>query len=43
MNRDSTVTHFTASFFAGVFGALCSSPADVVKTRYMNQLKTGGG
>lgn len=34
---DTTSTHFTASFFAGLLGAIASNPIDVVKTRLMNQ------
>eukprot|EP01017_Pseudomicrothorax_dubius_P031849 TRINITY_DN410_c0_g1_i1.p1 TRINITY_DN410_c0_g1~~TRINITY_DN410_c0_g1_i1.p1 ORF type:complete len:330 (-),score=56.63 TRINITY_DN410_c0_g1_i1:33-1022(-) len=39
-NRDKTSTHFLASFISGFIGAVISSPIDVIKTRYMNQLKT---
>ncbi|KAK2155694.1 hypothetical protein LSH36_233g03015 [Paralvinella palmiformis] len=37
--RDNAVTHFLASFIAGLAGALASNPIDVVKTRLMNQRK----
>lgn len=46
MFKDNVVTHFLASFLAGLVGALASNPIDVVKTRLMNQrnLKlTAGG
>ena len=39
MDPDSSLTHFFSSAVAGFCGAVCSSPADVIKTRYMNQLK----
>lgn len=39
MDPKSVVTHFLASCVAGFMGAVFSSPADVVKTRYMNQLQ----
>ncbi|KAK3094376.1 hypothetical protein FSP39_000954 [Pinctada imbricata] len=34
---DTMVTHFISSFFAGLAGAIFSTPVDVVKTRLMNQ------
>lgn len=42
---DTVITHFIASFTAGLAGALASNPIDVVKTRMMNQrkLKVVGG
>ena len=33
-------TYFLASFMAGFVAALLSSPVDVIKTRYMNQMKS---
>jgi len=41
LQPDHISTHFVASALAGLFAAIVSSPADVVKTRYMNQLKGG--
>ena len=38
-NPNSMVTHFTSSTIAGFAAAVLSSPADVVKTRFMNQTK----
>ncbi|KRX00255.1 Mitochondrial carrier domain [Pseudocohnilembus persalinus] len=38
-DQANLLTHFISSTFAGAFGAFCASPADVVKTRYMNQNK----
>jgi len=34
---DTVATHFAASVFAGLAGAIASNPIDVVKTRMMNQ------
>lgn len=39
-DQDKITTHFAASTGAGFVAAVFSSPVDVVKTRYMNQLKT---
>lgn len=39
LDQNSVITHFASSCVAGFMGAVASSPADVVKTRYMNQLK----
>ena len=38
-DSNSIVTHFLSSCVSGFMGAVASSPADVVKTRYMNQLQ----
>lgn len=38
-DQNSVVTHFLSSCVSGFMGAVASSPADVVKTRYMNQLE----
>lgn len=38
LDPTSVITHFLSSCVAGFMGAAFSSPADVVKTRYMNQL-----
>jgi solute carrier family 25 (mitochondrial dicarboxylate transporter), member 10 len=34
--KDNTMTHFTASFLAGVVAATVTSPIDVIKTRIMS-------
>ena len=39
LDQTSVITHFLSSCVAGFMGAVASSPADVVKTRYMNQLQ----
>ena len=39
LDQNSVITHFASSCVAGFMGAVASSPADVVKTRYMNQLQ----
>ena len=39
MDKDSKLTHFIAAAIGGFMGAAFSSPADVIKSRYMNQLK----
>lgn len=39
MHPDRFGTHVMASTLAGLVAAICSSPVDVVKTRYMNQLQ----
>ncbi|KAL4491779.1 hypothetical protein ABPG72_006034 [Tetrahymena utriculariae] len=39
---DSLWTHFLGSTAAGFMGAVCSSPVDVIKTRFMNQVSTEG-
>lgn len=39
LEQTSVITHFLSSCVAGFMGAVFSSPADVVKTRYMNQLQ----
>lgn len=31
------MTHFVASFLAGILGAIATNPIDVVKSRMMNQ------
>jgi len=36
LDATSKLTHFLSSFSAGFFGSVLSSPADVIKTRYMN-------
>lgn len=41
LDGTSKVTHFFSSVSAGFFGSVLSSPADVIKTRYMNQMKGG--
>jgi len=41
LDQNSIITHFLSSCVSGLMGALASSPADVVKTRYMNQLQGG--
>ena len=38
MSSTSFMTHVFASTGAGFVAAVCSSPVDVIKTRYMNQL-----
>ncbi|XP_078311443.1 kidney mitochondrial carrier protein 1-like [Crassostrea virginica] len=35
--KDGVGTHFISSFFAGLAGAIFSTPVDVIKTRMMNQ------
>lgn len=35
--EDNIGTHFISSFFAGLAGAIFSTPVDVIKTRMMNQ------
>ena len=39
----SPVVTQIAGFVAGFSGALCSSPADVLKSKYMNQVKSAAG
>jgi hypothetical protein len=39
MREDSYATRFWASVMAGFVASICSSPIDVVKTRYMNAAK----
>lgn len=39
LEESGLANQFLSSCVAGFMGALLSSPADVVKTRYMNQLK----
>jgi len=36
MEEEAKQTHLVASSFAGFFGAIFSSPADVLKSRFMN-------
>ena len=38
LDQTSIITHLLSSCVSGFMGAVFSSPADVVKTRYMNQL-----
>jgi len=40
---DTVATHFAASVFAGLAGAIASNPIDVVKTRMMNQRNISSG
>lgn len=37
LESKDTVTHFTASFLAGLLGTLAANPIDVIKSRMMNQ------
>ena len=39
LDQNSILTHLFSSCVSGFMGAVFSSPADVVKTRYMNQLQ----
>ena len=38
LSPDRFITHVCASTGAGFVAAVCSSPVDVIKTRYMNQM-----
>lgn len=37
LESEDAVTHFTASFLAGLLGTLATNPIDVIKSRMMNQ------
>ena len=39
MSENSVYTHFLSSICSGFAAAVASSPVDVVKTRFMNQMK----
>jgi len=41
LNPHNISTHFFASVIAGICAAFVSSPADVLRTRYMNHLNSG--
>ena len=41
MNDESVMLHLAASLFAGIVSTTVTSPADVIKTRVMNEYKQG--